>query len=166
MLFSSPGTLFSEQSSRPIENWDCAKACELAREIVERHGAKPYAFEFYTLVVHDPIPDSEGGLLEVRGREVSRSGRHFLGGRLVTLDEIEALHDSSKQILVSNMKGNGWPIVVENNNSWKSVQPFRKEDVVVNPATGEILERGDAPAHITYRKRKAAERDRELAAMR
>lgn len=39
--FRSPGTFFAEESTRPIESWDTDKAVEMAREIKERHGARP-----------------------------------------------------------------------------------------------------------------------------
>lgn len=48
--FISPGTLFSESSTKRIDSWDTAVAIEMASEVTERYGAKPYGFQFKTLI--------------------------------------------------------------------------------------------------------------------
>ena len=160
--FTSPGTMFAESSRRPIEAWDVTKACEMARDVTERHGAKPFAFHFITMLEANPVDDGTGGTMKVQAKELAKSCVHHLGGRLITVDEVKALNDPSKRILISNMEGNDFPIVIENTNSYRSTQPFNESDVVVDPATGEVIERGDAPVHVAYRKRKIAEHRAEM----
>lgn len=161
-VFYSPGTFFNEESERPIESWDKAKAVKMARDVVERYGARPYAFRFVTVIVADPIDDGEGGTLNVLPRTVDQSGLHFLGGKVLSFDDLKRRNDPKENILRSNMEGNGWWFVVENTNSWKSVQPFDIEDVVVDPNTGEVIERGDEAKRVAYRALKTEERKAEM----
>lgn len=156
--FFSPGTFFAETSVREVSSWDTKEAVGLAETIKERHGAKPYGFQFFTSIVADPVPDGEGGTLEVEPKEVKRSGTYFLGGKLMNLEAIAGIADYS--ILLANMRCNGWPIVIENSNSYRSTHPFKEEDLLVGP-DGEIARRGDEPFLVEYRAEKIAERDRE-----
>lgn len=164
VTFLSPGTFVSEETRRPVASHSVSEAVGAAHSVTERHGAKPYAFYFTTVLAADPVPDGEGGLLRVEEREVFRSGVHYLGGKLLTLDDLEARGDPSLRILVSNMKANNWPIVVENNNSFVVVRPFEEGDLIVNAhpdhavrARGDILRRGDESELVAYRARKFAE---------
>jgi hypothetical protein len=142
VTFYSPGTLFNETTTEEIESWDPALAVEMSERILERHDAKPYAFGFETRIVHAPIPDGEGGKMQVRSKKVKESpGRFFLGGKIATLEEVEARADPEESILRSNMQGNGWNAIVTNTNSWKCTQPFGPDDVVVGP-DGSITARG------------------------
>ena len=84
----------------------------------------------------------------------ARSGLHFLDGRVLTIEDIEARKDPKDDILVSNMRG-GMPIVVETINGYRSVHLFEERDVTVN-ARGEIVERGDTEARKAYRAGRAA----------
>lgn len=90
VTFLSPGTFFSEQTSQPITEWDPRLAVGMAETVVERHGAKPYAFYFTTRLAGDPVPDGEGGHLEVQEKDVARSGNYFLGGRVLSYDDVVA----------------------------------------------------------------------------
>jgi len=160
VTFYSPGTLFSEESSREIAEWSPAVACKMARQIQERHGAKPYGFRFVTRLVSEPIDDGEGGKLEVRPKEVAKSGLFFITGRLLKLDDIPETPETS--ILRDNMRCNDHPIVCENCNSWKSVLPFNRDDVLLD-AAGKVLVKGSDKELDEYRRRKIAERDAERA---
>jgi hypothetical protein len=148
--FYSPGTLFAEESTFAIESLDPKVAVGMAERVVERYGATPYGFRFETRLTHPPVPDGEGGVLEVKSRPVGISGVHFLGGRLETLDELDSRNDPKEEILRSNMRANGWPIVCVNENSFRSVQPFEEGDRIVD-AEGNIVERGEDPKHVQYR---------------
>jgi hypothetical protein len=161
--FVSPGTCFNEESTRPIESWDVAKAVEMSHEVTERYGAKPYAFHFLTMLVLPPVADGEGGELNVEPKEVEKSDLYYLGGTVQTYDEIVARADKSNSVLISNMRCNGWWLVVENTNSWKTVRPFEKNHVIVNDK-GEIVERGDAPKWMKYRAEKSRDYQAEMSA--
>lgn len=123
VTFYSPGTFVHEETSKPIHAWDTKKAVEMARGITERHGATPFCFRFSTRHRDNDELDS---------RVVKNSGRFFLGGNILTLKEIKARKDKDDRILISNMESNGMARVVENNNSWKSVQPLEADDVVLD----------------------------------
>lgn len=158
--FYSPGTLFSESSIYDIESWDTAKAVELSEKVMERYNAKPYGFVFETLLVHDDVPDGEGGTLKVESKRVAQSGVHFLGGKLETYDDVVARNDEKENILRSNMRGNEQWIVCINTNSWRSTMPFDEKDCIVD-ARGNIIERGDDPKYVAYRAEQLAKRKAE-----
>ncbi len=149
VTFLSPGTFVAEQSSCPADSWDVAAAVNKSADVVERYGAKPYAFYFTTSLSAPDVPDGLGGFLKVEARETARSGLHFLGGTVLTVADVEARNDPREEILLSNMRGNRW-VVVENVNSWKSVNPFGERDVVVD-SLGAIVARGDAPEYVALR---------------
>ena len=132
VTFISPGSLYVEESRKPIERWDPALAVKLSEGIVERHGAVPFGFYFTLDVEHAPIEDGEGGELAVQPREIKRSGLYFLGGELKTYDEIKAARKKDTRILLSNMESNGWPIIVTVTNRYRTTQPFTENDRIVN----------------------------------
>lgn len=146
-VFYSPGTFFSESSEREVSAIDPKLALEAGREIVERYGAKPYAFRFVTRLLSEPVPDGRDGFLEVKPKEIAKTGLYHINGKVLSYDEIE---EDKERILRSNMRGNDWWFVVETTNVYKSVQPFEKEDVVV-ALDGNILVRGDDPDLVKYR---------------
>src|SRR5579864_6757012 len=84
VTFYSPGTLFSESTTKEIDSWDTKKAVEMADSVMERYNAKPYAFVFRTLKTHDDVSDGDGGFLKVEAKKEKESGYYFLGGKLVT----------------------------------------------------------------------------------
>lgn len=165
VTFYSPGTFVSETTTKPIGSWDVREAIRLSEQIEERYGAKPYSFKFQTRIVSEPVPDGEGGTLNVEPKTVKESGDYFLGARLETLDEIEARADPKEKILCSNMRCNDWPIVAVSTNSFLSVQPFKTDDCTV-ATDGSIVERGDDPKHVMYRAETIAKIKAELEAHR
>jgi hypothetical protein len=122
VTFLSPGTFVFEETTKPIESWDAEKASEMARDIKERHGAKPFAFEFSTRARKDDELDS---------KVVNRSGRYYLGGRVMTLDEVKS-EMPKEQILIGNMECNEWDRIVVNTNSYRTIQPLNDDDTVLN----------------------------------
>ena len=152
--FFSPGTLFSETSSKPIDSWNVPLAVKMSWRIIERHEAKPYAFQFFTCLVVDPVPDGEGGTLEIQPKEVERSGSHFLGGELLFYDDLP--DDDEHRILRSNMRGNGHPIAIQNKNSWCFTGNFCEGDCIVN-ADGAVVRKGTDADLVQYRRRKVAQ---------
>lgn len=135
VIFFSPGTFFSEQTELPIFSHDVSKAIEMAHSIVERYGARPYGFVFTTRERKDDELDS---------KEVYRSGVYYLGGRILTLAEVEARNDPKDEILLSNMRCNGFDRIVENRNSWLSTQPFREGDVLLDVTLKTLPEKVEA----------------------
>lgn len=157
VVFLSPGTLFSETSERLIEDWDIKKAVALSGEIVVRHGARPFGFYFVTQLV---APWSPSATL----RPIKRSGTHFIGSRLVTLDEVETRNRPDEAALRYNMRCNDYPIVAVTTSNYQSTLPFEnyqstlpfeEEDLVID-AGGEIVERGNDPKYVEYRKKTIA----------
>ena len=120
--FLSPGTFASEETTKEISVWDVQKALLMSKEITERYGATPYAFQFITRGRKDDELDSH---------IVKRSGTYYINGVIETLEEIKAKHSPSNSILISNMEYNNWPAVVTVTNKGSWTQPFCEEDRVV-----------------------------------
>lgn len=162
VTFRSPGTLFAEETTRPVKGWSAIKdAVAMAESIVERHGARPYGFFFSTRVEAPPVPDGEGGTLQVQPRTVETSGMFFLGGTLVTFDEITERRSDRAEILLSNMRCNGYPIVIETRNSCLATNPFEKGDCVVD-AAGNVTISGADERWEKYRAEKMEQWKQEL----
>jgi hypothetical protein len=122
VTFLSPGTLFSESNTLPIEMWDVRLAIKMADDIHQRYDATPYGFYFTTRVRE---------LEDFDSRESKRSRMCYLGGVILTLADIKARNDDKDHILISNMEGNGYGRVIQNDNSWRVTQPFMDGDVVL-----------------------------------
>lgn len=121
--FYSPGTLVAEQTQKTIDSWDIEKAKQIAKDITERYGAKPYGFCFVTRQRDDDELDS---------KEVKKSGMYYLGGEIVTLEDLKRKNDPDDKILISNMEYNDWNEIVRNQNSWSWTQPLKEGDTVLN----------------------------------
>lgn len=122
VTFFSPGTFVAEASEVPISAWDPEIAKKIARGIKERHGATPYGFRFTTRSRKESDLDSQVS---------ARSPMYFLGGKVETLEEVEARATKEDQILLSNMRGNGHKRIVTNNNFWRWIRPLEESDVVL-----------------------------------
>jgi hypothetical protein len=157
VVYRSPGTLFSEESQRRVESWDVVKATQMAREITERHGAKPYAFLFKTMLEALPV-EADGEKLNVEPKEIDRSPLHHLGGEVVRYDDVADIKQNS--ILRDNMRCNGYPLVIQTRHSYLSTQPFGEKDLVVNQETGAVTKRGTDPEFAEYRARMLKEWER------
>lgn len=129
VTFYSPGSFAAETTTKPIDSWDIEAAKDIASQIVERYNATPYGFRFSTKARNDHDLDS---------KEVARSSFYFLGGKIETLTEIEERNDPSEHILLSNMRNNGWEIIITNTNSWKWTQPLEEGDVVLEWTKPEV----------------------------
>jgi len=163
VTFYSPGTLFAETTREPIETWDPKEAARRATGIKERYSARPYAFRFETCLVTDPVPDGRGGTLRVEEKRTKESGLYHLHGRVWTFEQIRERRHKDDLILLQNMRSNRMALVVETHNSFRSVQEFKAEDVVVD-ADGAILHRGDEPTFVKYRAAFGAALDAEEVA--
>ena len=121
VTFVSPGSFVPETSTKPVQSWDVDHATEMAKSILERHGATPYSFHFTTRT-------NDG---ELDSKETARSCNYFLGGVVLTLQDIKDRNDPKDEILISNMQNNGYERVVQNDNSWRATLPLRDDDVVL-----------------------------------
>ena len=122
VVLLSPGTFVDEETMREIDSWDTGQAMEMAGGVLERYGATPYGFRFITRA---------RGPNDLDSMVVARSRTYFLGGKVETLEEVEARNDPSERILRINMKTGGFSVVV-NTNSWKTVKPLMEGDVVLD----------------------------------
>ena len=122
VIFFSPGTFVAEQTRQPIKSWSVPTAIKMSRDIKERHCATPYGFCFTTRARNDNELDS---------KEVKRSCMYYLGGEVMTLEQVEKRNDPKDRILISNMRGNGYEKIIINTNSWKWTQPLEEGDVVL-----------------------------------
>lgn len=121
VTFLSPGTMFTEDTTEPIESWDSSQAMEMAHSIKERHGATPFGFYFTTRERKDNELDS---------KEVKRSKMFYLGGEVLTLAQVKKTMPTER-ILIGNMENNGYAKIIVNTNSWKITQPFREGDTLL-----------------------------------
>jgi hypothetical protein len=159
VTFYSPGTFFDEDTTKPIAAWDPVEAAKMATDIRERHGARPYGFQFSTVIVHSGIPDGEGGTLKAEAKSVGRSGMFYITGKIQTYDE------ASGSTLRSNMKYNDWPIVVETTNGYRHAGIFHAKDVIVD-ADGKIIRKGDDADLVAYREKMIAQWKAEFEELR
>lgn len=163
VTFYSPGLLFAESSSLPIDSWDTRAAVGLAEGIRERHGARPYGFKFETRIEADPVSDGHGGTLDVQSKTTRESGMHFLGGTLDRYDDVKARALRTDEILLSNMRCNGYWIVCVTTDGYKATNHFAEGDSIVG-ADGAFIERGDDQKHVAYRRKCQDEKDAEYRA--
>jgi len=123
VTFFSPGTFFCEETTQRIESWDVDEAVKMSKGIVERYGAKPFAFQFSTRT---------RGVFDLDSKTTKTSARYYLGGKVMTLLDVQT-QMPKEEILISNMKCNGWDKIIVNNTPWRSAQPLQKDDVVLQP---------------------------------
>lgn len=123
VIFYSPGTMVSEQSTQEIDSWNVREATTRADEIIERHNAIPYGFQFFTKERDDEDFDS---------KETDRSNMYYVHCNIETLQEIEKRNDPEDNILISNMKCNGWDKVAVTTKGWKGTYPLNEDDVVLS----------------------------------
>ena len=123
VTFYSPGTFFSEQTTKEIDSWDIKIAVEMAENVGERYNATPYGFTF---------TERERGDGDLDSRISKTSNMHYLGGELFTLEQIKAKNDPEDRILISNMECNKWNRVITNTNSWKVTLPFEDGDILLD----------------------------------
>ncbi len=121
VTFYSPGTMVAEQTTKCVASWDVDKAVEMMTDIEERHGARPYGFQFTT---------KKRGLRDFEPRVIDTSPMYYVNCVVQTLEEVEAEHGKSA-ILAQNMRTNGWDRIVTTTKGWGWSQPLRETDVVL-----------------------------------
>lgn len=121
--FHSPGTFVSEVSVHEIEWIDIQKAKEMANSIHERYGAKPFAFQF---IIKERKDD------ELDSRIIEKSDFYYLPHcKVFTLADIVAEKDPKNNILIGNMKCNGWDKIIMVMDGWSWTLPFEEGDVLL-----------------------------------
>ena len=146
VTFYSPGSFMSETTTKSIESWSTMRARQMASEITERYGSKPYSFVFTTRLEQETVAGTAS-------KELRRSGQYYLDAKLETYDELAARNLEDEEILRSNMEGNSWPIIVTNgagSKTYRWSQPFDSGDAIVN-AVGDIVVTGLDPLYVMYR---------------
>ena len=123
VTFYSPGTFLAESTTKEIESWSTDLALKMVIDIKERHGATPYGFQFST---------RERGETDFNSHETEKSPLYYLGGEILTLEQVKDRKDPSDKTLISNMECNGWNKIIVNTNSWKWVQPLKNSDVILD----------------------------------
>jgi len=121
--YLSAGTFTAEETIKEIDSWDVNKAVQMAKEITERHGAKPYAFYFTT---------KGRGEFDLDSKVIKSSPTYYINGEVSTLEEIKSRKLFSDNILISNMECNGWNRVVTTYNPSSRPQPLNDDDIVLN----------------------------------
>lgn len=111
VTFYSPGSFCNEQTKKEIESWNVNKAIELSKSITERHGAKPYAFRFS------------------KGKKTSNL--YYLGGTVLTLQEVKDRNNPDDRILIQNMTVNNKDKIIETNNSYRWSAYLNDDDIVL-----------------------------------
>lgn len=146
----------------PLETGRIKEAVQAAKKVTSRHGYTPYAFALQTRIICDPIPDGEGGVLNVEPKLVDAGiGRHYLGGQIKNYEEVVALSDKGERCIAAiNMRNNLIPFVLY---KYGQAHQFGEDDVVVCDDTGDIILRGYDPELVKYRAQKVAlwEKERE-----
>lgn len=140
VTFFCPGSFMDEQQTHPIASWDSRRAIAMAETVVERYGAKPYAFRFQTQ--------------NANGEETAESGLHFIDGVVLTRDDVDPVKNP---VMHSNMGNEGWEVVCRTQRSYLHHGVFRPGDCTVD-ARGDVVERGDSPRLMAYRAKVEAER--------
>jgi hypothetical protein len=123
VTFYSPGTFVAETSTKPIEAWNVDDAVAMASLITERYNAKPYGFRFTT---RGRGPD------DLDSKEIASSPMHYIGGKVETLEEVEARNSPDEDILRFNMRCNGYKRIWTATQGWKWTQPLSDDDVVID----------------------------------
>jgi hypothetical protein len=85
-----------------------------------------YAYQFFDR------EETKGTTGTLYGKEKNFSGWYFVGGELYDVERVKKEVPDSR-ILVSNMEGNNWPMVIKCNQGFL---PF-------NPKKDKIVERGE-----------------------
>ena len=119
VTFVYPRLAVDEEAEEPVKSWDVEKAIEEAKT---RHPGA-CSFEFHTRRREDDELDS---------KVVARSPTYFLGGGIITIEEVRGREKNLQQPLLAGMEANGWDRVVV--AKFGKTSPLEEEDVVLESA--------------------------------
>lgn len=120
--YLSPGTFVSEVSNREVASWSVPDAIKMMGEIVERHGARPYGFRFYTM---------SRGEDDLNASRTARSHIYFVNCDVLTAEEILADDDPRFATMRANVLGNGIKRVARTRHGWLAHLPMSDRDEVI-----------------------------------
>jgi len=135
VTFYSPGTFVAEDTTKSIPEINIPLAMKMAADIVERHGAVPYAFFFTTYSRPAPIQGHE-----FKAKKVERSGLYYINGKVETIEDVGKRGDPGERILLSNMRVNEWKRIVTTKKGWRWTQPLNPGDKVLDDEGNVIHE--------------------------
>lgn len=122
VTFFSPGTIVAEQTTKEIDGWNVDEAVRMSETIVERYGSVPYGFRFTTRERNED---------EWSSRVVEKSGMYYINCVVNTLEELESINNPDDQVLVENMKTNGYNKVATTKKGFKWSWYLHEDDVVL-----------------------------------
>jgi hypothetical protein len=123
-FYQSTGMPQPERTRKPIPRWDTELAMEMARELAgDDLKSFPYGFRFLTKKL------SKGNL---KGKVTESSGMYYIGGRIVTHEEISTRDDPKDVLLSKNMRLMGVSKIVEVDNAGGRVRvPHDERDQMI-----------------------------------
>lgn len=113
--FYSPGSFFNETDIVPMD-------CRSVDEAINKAPKTAFAFTFFDREELEQVGEV------LRGHSKNRSQRYYLGGDLLTVEQVKAQVPNS-DILVNNMECNGWKQVIR--TPFGNFQPLHEGDVVL-----------------------------------
>ena len=114
ITFLYPGTFFPEESTQEVDSWDP----EPWRNWQASLTYKPFCFYFTT---------RERGEGDLDSHQTAKSGRYYLGGEVVHVDQIPK--DDNNRILISNLSQYEGKVGIRClTGNW---QPFTPEDTLL-----------------------------------
>lgn len=122
VCFYTPGSFCSEEYEYPVEKWDINQAKEMAKTVKEKYTLMPYGFNFVTRGRNDDELDS---------RVLEKSPLYYLGGKIETIEEVNARNLDSEYILRENMRRNNHNKIIVNDNSFRYFAPLKDTDIIL-----------------------------------
>lgn len=116
--FESPGSLYSEKSTRPVESRDPSKL-NIPKGV--------FAFTFFDII--SAIVAVDGMSVKLKSDRLNVSGKHFYGGTVYTLSELRREFPGDRT-LIANIEDYGAKAIQCRTGNW---QPFMDDDVLVSP---------------------------------
>lgn len=121
VTFVIPGTFFTKQSTQEIPSWDTATALEMAKSVIERYGARPYAFQFST---------RSRGADDLDSKVTATSPNYFFGCDVYNLAEVEKKFPDAR-FLITDMRNNADYRVAVPREGCKGFYSVRREDIIL-----------------------------------
>lgn len=117
-----PGIFMPEESTYRIDSRDVQAALAGASQ-------DAFAFTFHDRVI--TLTDVDGREIPLESKPLNESGRYYIDAQPYTAAEVQLL-DGDHEILLSNMRANGWdPILRCRTGNW---QPLEPGDEIVSAA--------------------------------